>query len=49
MLTIDLVLKLTESKSGGLNARGIQGDIEMVGPPHIAFGTDGALVVLLVG
>ena len=49
MLTVDSVIKFIESKFEGVNVRAIQNDITMVGPPHIIFGTDGALEALLDG
>ena len=49
MLTIDPVLKFIKSKFEGANVRAIEDDITMMRPPHIIFGTDGALEALLDG
>ena len=49
VLTADPALKLTESKSEGVNVRAVQDDVTMAGPPHVISGTDGALGALLDG
>jgi hypothetical protein len=49
VLTIDSVLKFTESKFKGVNVRAAHDDITTVGPPHIIAGTDGVPEALLGG
>ena len=49
MLTTDPVIEFIESKFEGANVRAIQDNVTIVGPPLIAFSTDGALEALTDG